>query len=95
MPPPPSSPNALRSNNSKSTASMIGVLAWKAFSFGFGLFNLISLAAVAAIRDGAFSKRISKEETRALELGTSSYLQKSSCIFYQGDKVDFSSYSGA
>jgi hypothetical protein len=66
---------------------MIGALAWQAFSFGFGLFNLISLAGIAAIRDGAFSKRTSKEETRALELGTSSYLQRSSFLVYQGDKV--------
>jgi hypothetical protein len=51
---------------------MVGALAWQAFSFGFGLFNLVTLAAVAAIRDGAFTKTRTKEEKRALELGTSS-----------------------
>jgi hypothetical protein len=51
---------------------MIGALAWQAFGFGFGLFNLVSLAAVAAIRDGAFTKTRTSEEKRALELGMSS-----------------------
>jgi hypothetical protein len=82
MPPPPSSPKALRSNDSKSSAGMIGALAWQAFSFGFGLFNLITLAGIAAIRDGAFTKKTSKEEERALELGTSFCLQRSSCRIY-------------
>lgn len=75
MPPPPPSPKALRSTNANSTASMLGEIVWRGFSFAYGMFHLLSLVGVAAIRDGAFTKKMSADEKKELELGMSSYLR--------------------
>jgi hypothetical protein len=48
---------------------MLGQLAWRGFSFGYGLFNLVLMAGIAAINDGAFTKRTSENEKRELGAG--------------------------
>lgn len=64
---------------------MIGQLAWRGFSFAFGMLNLTLLTAVAGLRDGSFGKRgkLSEEERRELELGMFYYYSfQSSQSFY-------------
>jgi hypothetical protein len=48
---------------------MLGQLAWKAFGFGYGLLNLVVMVGIAAIRDGALTKRASESEKMELNIG--------------------------
>jgi len=48
---------------------MLGQLAWRAFSFGYGILNLVVMVGIAALRDGALMKRSSESEKKELGIG--------------------------
>jgi hypothetical protein len=50
---------------------MLGQLLFRAFGFGYGLFNLVLMVGIAAIRDGAFTKRTSENGKSELSAGMS------------------------
>lgn len=49
---------------------MLGQLAWQAFGFGYGLFNLVVMVGIATFRDGALMKRPTESEKKELSIGT-------------------------
>ncbi|KAF2476913.1 alpha/beta-hydrolase [Lindgomyces ingoldianus] len=57
---------------------MIGKLAWRSFSFAYGVMNLAVMVAIAGLRDGAFTKRISEEERKELAIAQKKYWDLSS-----------------
>jgi hypothetical protein len=48
---------------------MLGQLIWQAFGFGYGVLNLVIMVALAALRDGALTKRPSETEKKELSAG--------------------------
>lgn len=48
---------------------MLGKLAWQGFAFTFGVFNLVVMVGVAAVRDRAFTRRESKTKKKELAVG--------------------------
>lgn len=52
---------------------MLGQLAWRAFGFGYGVFNLVVMFGIAAIRDGALTKRSSESEKKELSTAQKRY----------------------
>ncbi|KAJ4360760.1 uncharacterized protein N0V89_001327 [Didymosphaeria variabile] len=48
---------------------MLGQLLWKCFSFVYASANLLAVLILAAVRDGAFFKRPSKDAVRELQIG--------------------------
>ncbi|KAF2680299.1 alpha/beta-hydrolase [Lentithecium fluviatile CBS 122367] len=51
----------------------VAQLAWQAFSFGYGLANLVFMVGIATFRDGAFTKRPSESEKKALSSAQKRY----------------------
>lgn len=48
---------------------MLGKLVWHVFAFAFGVFNLVVMVGIAALRDGAFAKRESDNKKKELASG--------------------------
>ncbi|KAJ4304732.1 hypothetical protein N0V90_000259 [Kalmusia sp. IMI 367209] len=81
---------------------MLAQFAWRGFSFAYAFANLLVVIAIAAVRDGAFFKRPSKEEIRELHIGfPDSYLlwnriiQASSLDSHILVAVDLPGYGGS
>ncbi|KAF1979357.1 alpha/beta-hydrolase [Bimuria novae-zelandiae CBS 107.79] len=52
---------------------MLGQLVWQGFGFAYGVVNFLAILVVATVRDGAFSKRPSKEENQEIETAQKQY----------------------